>query len=36
MKFDAVVGNPPYQEETGGQSSAQKSIYNYFIDGSEE
>jgi len=36
MKFDAVVGNPPYQEETGGQSSAQKSIYNYFIDSSEE
>lgn len=36
MKFDAIVGNPPYQEETNGQSSAQRSIYNYFIDCSEE
>lgn len=36
MKFDAVVGNPPYQEESNGDSNAKKSIYNYFIDVSEE
>ncbi len=36
MKFDAVVGNPPYQEESNGDSNAKKSIYNYFIDSSEE
>ena len=28
MKFDAVVGNPPYQEESNGDSNAKKSIYN--------
>ncbi len=32
MKFDAVVGNPPYQEESNGETNAKKSIYNYFID----
>lgn len=36
MKFDAVVGNPPYQEESNGDSNAKKSIYNYFIDSGEE
>ena len=32
MKFDAVVGNPPYQEEIGGHRSEQKPIYNKFYD----
>ena len=32
MKFDAVVGNPPYQEESNGETNAKKSIYHYFID----
>ncbi len=36
MKFDAVVGNPPYQEESNGDSNAKKSIYNYFIDSGEK
>ncbi len=36
MKFDAVVGNPPYQMESNGNSNTKKSIYNYFIDASEE
>lgn len=36
MKFDAVVGNPPYQEESGGVKLATKSIYKYFIDASED
>lgn len=32
MRFDAVVGNPPYQEEGKGESNAKKSIYHLFID----
>ena len=31
MKFDAVVGNPPYQETTG-KSVNDKPIYNLFMD----
>lgn len=34
MKFDVVIGNPPYQEETEGTSD--KPIYNYMMDASEE
>lgn len=30
MKFDAVVGNPPYQEETGAKRKP--PLYNYFYD----
>ncbi|ETD18793.1 MULTISPECIES: Eco57I restriction-modification methylase domain-containing protein [Prevotellaceae] len=30
MKFDFVIGNPPYQEETVGTSD--KPVYNYFMD----
>lgn len=32
MTFDAVVGNPPYQEETGGAGRQAKPIYNYFVE----
>ena len=31
MKFDAVVGNPPYQE-TSGKTVNDKPIYNLFMD----
>ena len=31
MKFDAVVGNPPYQEE--GESTRKAPIYHLFYDG---
>ena len=31
MKFDAVVGNPPYQQDIEGRGD-QPSIYNYFLD----
>ncbi len=31
MKFDFIIGNPPYQEETEGTSD--NPIYNYFMDG---
>lgn len=34
MKFDVVIGNPPYQEQTEGTSD--KPIYNYMMDGAEE
>lgn len=34
MKFNAVVGNPPYQEE--GQSTRKAPIYNYFYDAAFE
>lgn len=30
MKFDFVIGNPPYQESLEGTSD--KSVYNYFMD----
>lgn len=32
MKFDFIIGNPPYQEETEGTSD--KPIYNDFMDAS--
>jgi hypothetical protein len=34
MKFDAVVGNPPYQESIEGYNR-QEPIYQYFYDSSE-
>ncbi len=36
MKFNAIVGNPPYQEEGKGETNAKKSVYNFFIDGAYE
>ena len=34
MKFDFVIGNPPYQEEYNGQSTGANSIYHLFMDAS--
>lgn len=36
MKFDAVVGNPPYQEEISGSNNQATPIYNYFYDVAEK
>lgn len=32
MKFDVVIGNPPYQEEAKGTSSKDMPIYHKFLD----
>jgi len=36
MKFDVVVGNPPYQEEAVGTSTKDLPIYQYFYNLAEQ
>ena len=32
MKFNVIIGNPPYQEETASDSTRKPPIFNYFMD----
>lgn len=32
MKFDYVIGNPPYQDQSKGDKKADASVYNFFMD----
>ena len=36
MKFDFVIGNPPYQEDRQGESTTALPVYHYFMEAAYE